>query len=101
MSMTLYERLFRLLKKRIHSLKFKDKFNFVLLGDSCFTMNGEFELVLKKAVELDPLFIVHGGETVFTPEIAYLQDFVRVVEKIARDNFGKRFTHRHYLTREK
>lgn len=93
MSITLHERSFRLLNKRIHSPKFKDGFNFVFLGDSrgrgpadnCFTMNGEFELVLKKAVEFDPLFIVHGGDTVFTGEIAYLQDFVRVVEKIARD----------------
>lgn len=93
MSKTLHERSFHLLKKRIHKPKFKDNFNFVFLGDSrgrgptdgCFTMSGEFELVLKKAVELDPLFIVHGGDTVFTGEIEYLQDFVRVVKKIARD----------------
>jgi len=93
MSMTLHERSMHLLKKRIHSPRFKDKFNFIFLGDSrgrgnkdgCFTMSGEFELVLKKAVELDPLFIVHGGDTVFTGEIAYLKDFVRVVEKYAPD----------------
>lgn len=91
--MTLHERSMTLLKKRIHSPRFKDKFNFVFLGDSrgagnkdgCFTMSGEFELVLKQAVALDPLFIVHGGDTVFTGRLDYLQDFVSVVEKIARD----------------
>jgi hypothetical protein len=91
--MTLHERSFHLLKKRIQNPKFKDNFNFVFLGDSrgrgpadnCYTMNGEFELVLKKAVEMDPLFIVHGGDSVFTGELPYLQDFVHVVKKNARD----------------
>ena len=31
-------------------------------------MSGEFELVLQRATELDPLFIIHGGDTVYTGE---------------------------------
>ncbi|MCJ7985277.1 metallophosphoesterase [Priestia sp. OVL9] len=46
-------------------------------------MSGEFELVLKKAVELNPLFIIHRGDTVYTGKKEYLEHFVKVVEKIA------------------
>ncbi|MDN4524558.1 metallophosphoesterase family protein [Fictibacillus fluitans] len=89
---TLHERSERLLKERISCLG-NHGFNFVFLGDSrgrgpednCFTMSGEFELVLQKAVDLDPLFIIHGGDTVFTGEKKYLEDFVRVVKRIAKD----------------
>lgn len=92
--MTLHERSEWLLEKKLKKLEKKeDFFHFIFLGDSrgagssdhCFTMSGEFELVLKRAVELNPLFIIHGGDTVFTGERAYLEHFVRVVEKIAPD----------------
>lgn len=90
MAQTLHERSEKLLKQRISCLDHTG-FNFVFLGDSrgagpadqCYTMSGEFELVLKKAVELDPLFIIHGGDTVYTGEKKYLQDFVKVVESIS------------------
>lgn len=93
MLMTLHERSERLLKKRMSRFSHMNNFHFVFMGDSrgggpkdnCYTMSGEFELVLKKAVELDPLFIIHGGDTVFSGERAYLADFVRVVEEIAPD----------------
>lgn len=93
MSMTLHQRSERLLQKRISGLKNTNNFNFIFLGDSrgdgpndnCFTMGGEFELVLKKAVELNPLFIIHGGDTVYTGQRAYLNHFVQVVKKIAPD----------------
>ena len=48
--------------------------------DNCFTMSGEFELVLQRATELDPLFIIHGGDTVYTGEKKYLEHFVRIVK---------------------
>lgn len=88
---TLHERSEELLEQRIRRLNHNHDFNFVFMGDSrgngpndqCFTMNGEFELVLKKAAELDPLFIIFGGDTVYTGERAFLEDFVRVVEKYA------------------
>ncbi|MDA2361161.1 metallophosphoesterase [Bacillus cereus] len=88
--MTLHERSEYLLKERMKKLHCKNKFNFVFLGDSrgngpkdnCFTMSGEFELVLQRAAELDPLFIIHGGDTVYTGEKKYLEHFVRVVKKI-------------------
>lgn len=91
MSLTLHERSERLLKEKIKRLDSKDKFKFVFLGDSrgggpddnCFTMNGEFELILKKAVELEPLFIVHGGDTVYSGKKNLLEHFVKMVEKIA------------------
>lgn len=90
--MTLHERSEKLLKHKIKRLQ-RDKFHFVYMGDSrgmgpadnCYTMSGEFELVLKQALELDPLFIVHGGDTVFTGEKQYLEHFVRYVEKKAPD----------------
>lgn len=89
-SMTLHERSEKLLEWRIDKLK-HNHFNFIFLGDSrgngnndnCFTMNGHFELVLEKAVELDPLFIIHGGDNFFTGELAFLEHFVKVVKKIA------------------
>ncbi|MDT0144927.1 metallophosphoesterase [Priestia aryabhattai] len=91
MNLTLHERSEKLLKQRIKQLNPRDPFNFVFMGDSrgdgpndnCYTMSGEFELVLKKAVELNPLFIIHGGDTVYTGEKRYLEHFVKVVEKIA------------------
>lgn len=68
MSMTLHERSMKLLKHRIRSLHHKEDFNFVFMGDrrgnpdeTCYTMASQFELVLKKAVKLNPLFIIHGG----------------------------------------
>jgi 3',5'-cyclic-AMP phosphodiesterase len=90
--MTLHERSEKLLKRKIRELN-HDKFHFVYMGDSrglgpvdnCFTMSGEFELVLKQALKLDPLFIVHGGDTVFTGEKQYLEHFVRYVEEKAPD----------------
>lgn len=91
MKLTLHERSEILLRRRIQGLDSRETINFIFMGDSrgsgpegnCFTMSGEFENVLKKAVELDPFFIIHGGDTVFTGEIAYLQHFVDVVERIA------------------
>lgn len=72
MAETLHERSERLLKARIKQVNPNQKnFTFVFLGDSrgpnnnCF-LSGEFELVLKQAVRRNPLFIVHGGDTVFT-----------------------------------
>jgi 3',5'-cyclic-AMP phosphodiesterase len=53
--------------------------------DNCFTMSGEFELVLKQALKLNPLFIVHGGDTVFTGEKQYLEHFVHYVEEKSPD----------------
>jgi hypothetical protein len=91
-AMTLHERSKKLLKCKIKKLNCKE-FHFVFMGDSrgrgpadnCFTMSGEFELVLEQALELDPLFIVHGGDAVFTGEPQYLEHFVRYVEKKAPD----------------
>jgi 3',5'-cyclic-AMP phosphodiesterase len=48
-------------------------------------MNGEFELVLKKAVNWIRCLLFMVGRAFFTGEKAYLEDFVRVVEKIAPD----------------
>lgn len=88
--MTLHERSEKLLERRIKRLHGKG-FRFVFMGDSrgrgpadgCFTMAGVFELVLEQALKLNPLFIVHGGDTVFTGEVRYLEHFVRYVEKHA------------------
>jgi DNA repair exonuclease SbcCD nuclease subunit len=51
-------------------------------SDDCF-LSGEFELVLRKAIKRDPLFIVHGGDTVYTGKREYLRHFVEVVERVA------------------
>lgn len=88
--MTLHDRSEKLLQRRIRKLHGKE-FRFVFMGDSrgrgpannCFTMAGEFELVLEQALKLNPLFIVHGGDAVFTGEGQYLEHFVRYVEEKA------------------
>ncbi|WP_207857770.1 metallophosphoesterase family protein [Lucifera butyrica] len=90
--MTLHERSEKLLKSKIRNLH-RQEFRFVFMGDSrgrgpadgCFTMAGEFELVLEQTLKLKPLFIVHGGDTVFTGEVQYLAHFVRYVEKHVPD----------------
>ncbi len=89
MNLTLHERSEKLLKQRIKQLNPRDPFNFVFMGDSrgdgpndnCFTMSGEFELVLKKAVELDPLFIIHGGDTVYTGKKSTWSTLLRLLKK--------------------
>lgn len=90
--MTLHERSEKLLKRKIRELH-HNGFHFVYMADSrglgpannCFTMSGEFELVLKQALKLNSLFIVHGGDTVYTGEREYLRHFVRYVEEKAPD----------------
>lgn len=90
--MTLHERSEKLLERKIRELHHKE-FRFVFMGDSrgkgsadnCFTMSGEFELVLKQALKLNPLFIIHGGDAVFTGEKQYLEHFVNYVEEVAPD----------------
>lgn len=39
--------------------------------------------MLKQAAARNPLFIVHGGDTVFTGECSFMQHFVHAVKKIA------------------
>lgn len=88
MKETLHERSMRLLRLRLRRLRSRKDFKFVFLGDSrgtsneCF-LSGEFELVLRQAAARKPLFIVHGGDTVFTGERAFMEHFVQVVKKIA------------------
>jgi hypothetical protein len=88
--MTLHERSMKLLKHRIRTLHHKHEFKFVFMGDcrgdpneNCYTMDGEFELVLKKAVQLNPLFIIHGGDCAYTGKKERLEHFVCVVERLA------------------
>lgn len=89
MPQSLHQRSERLLKERISRLRPNQQaFRFIFLGDSrgtgnnCF-LSGEFELVLKQAVARNPLFIVHGGDTVFSGTKPFLQHFVEIVEKFA------------------
>lgn len=89
MLQTLHARSEQLLKERIKLLRPNHSaFRFIFLGDSrgtgnsCF-LSGEFEQVLKQAVARNPLFIVHGGDTVYTGNRSFLQHFVKVVEKFA------------------
>lgn len=89
MPQTLHARSEQLLKERIKILKpNQQSFRYIFLGDSrgsgnsCF-LSGEFELVLKQAAARNPLFIVHGGDTVFSGTKNNLQHFVDVVEKFA------------------
>lgn len=89
MPQTLHARSEQLLKERIKLLKpNQHSFRFVFLGDSrgtgndCF-LSGEFKRVLKKAAARKPLFIVHGGDTVFSGTRTFLQHFVGVVKKFA------------------
>lgn len=78
--MTLHGRSEYLLKEWMKKLHCKNKFNFVFFEDSrcngpegsCFKMGGEFELLLQRAVKLDPLFIIHGGDKVYTVEKKYV-----------------------------
>ncbi len=88
---TLHERSERLLAERMKKIKpTQGKFKFIFLGDSRgpdekHFLGEAYESVLQQAVAKNPLFIIHGGDTVYRGRRPYLKHFVQVTKKIAPD----------------
>ncbi|TCS96799.1 metallophosphoesterase family protein [Hazenella coriacea] len=74
----LHEISLNLLNQKVKEKKNKGTYNFVFMGDSRFAQKGHpindriFAAVLKKAATMKPLFILHGGDLVFTGATADL-----------------------------
>ncbi|HYA15155.1 MAG TPA: metallophosphoesterase [Syntrophales bacterium] len=77
-SSTLYERSLFKLEKNLQTVS-PDDFTFIVMGDS--RDNEEvFKKILISADKLRPLFILHGGDTVFTGREKKFNHFLNIVE---------------------
>jgi Icc protein len=77
-SSTLYERSLKKLEENLKTAS-PDDFMFVVLGDS--RDNDEiFKKILSAAAKLRPLFILHGGDTVFTGREKKFNHFLDIAE---------------------
>src|SRR5271157_4100688 len=77
-SSTLYERSLNKLEENLKTAS-PDDFMFVVLGDS--RDNDEiFKKILSAAAKLRPLFILHGGDTVFTGREKKFNHFLDIAE---------------------
>jgi len=82
-SSTLYERSLLKLEKNLQTA-FPDDFTFVVMGDS--RDNEEvFKKILTSADKLRPLFVLHGGDTVFTGREKKFNHFLDIVETYLPD----------------
>jgi predicted phosphodiesterase len=80
---TLYEQSLKKLEKNLQTAS-PDDFMFVVLGDS--RDNDEiFKKILSTAGKLRPLFILHGGDTVFTGREKKFNHFLDIVESTLPD----------------
>ncbi|MGZ3608378.1 MAG: metallophosphoesterase family protein [Syntrophales bacterium] len=82
-SSTLYERSLQKLEGNLQTAT-PDEFMFVVMGDS--RDNDEiFKRILTAAGKLKPLFILHGGDTVFTGREKKFNHFLDIAESILPD----------------
>ena len=82
-SSTLYERSLTKLESSLQTAS-PDDFMFVVMGDS--RDNDEiFKKILTAAAKLKPLFILHGGDTVFTGREKKFNRFLDIVESTLPD----------------
>ena len=82
-SSTLYERSLQKLESNLQTT-LPDDFMFVVLGDS--RDNDEiFKKILSAAGKLRPLFILHGGDTVFTGREKKFNHFLDIAESVLPD----------------
>ena len=80
---TLYERSLKKLESNLQTVS-PDDFMFVVLGDS--RDNDEiFKKILSEAGKLRPLFILHGGDTVFTGREKKFNHFLDIAESVLPD----------------
>ncbi|HWP96963.1 MAG TPA: metallophosphoesterase [Syntrophomonadaceae bacterium] len=80
----LYEHSLALLEKRLKQFNRK-RFNIVFMADSWYgdgnASDNIFIASLEKAAQYNPLFIVHGGDIVFTGSTNRLINFVEAIEE--------------------
>jgi 3',5'-cyclic-AMP phosphodiesterase len=82
-SSTLYERSLQKLERNLQTAS-PDDFMFVVMGDS--RDNDEiFKKILTAAEKLKPLFILHGGDTVFTGREKKFNHFLDIAESALPD----------------
>src|SRR5271157_951094 len=82
-SSTLYERSLQKLEGNLQTAT-PDEFMFIVMGDS--RDNDEiFKKILTAAGKLKPLFILHGGDTVFTGREKKFNHFLDIVESTLPD----------------
>ena len=82
-SSTLYERSLQKLERNLQTVS-PDDFMFVVMGDS--RDNDEiFKKILTAAEKLKPLFILHGGDTVFTGREKKFNHFLDIAESALPD----------------
>lgn len=84
----LYEKSLRLLEKNLKKLKNTNEWSFVVVGDTHLfyegtqCRNGLNNLIkLFKNKELDPLFIIHTGDTIHKRSESRMEKFIELLEK--------------------